>query len=139
MKRLVCLALLSAHCGEPLAANLSAVVHIDGLLKDEVAALALYVMGPERDDEVLLTCPTLLRGELTPGDDRVDLLAEARVSFSEPEGRSTVIEHVAAGANRLVYVEALAAGELVLGHGCTEGIEVNEGATTEVTVDVFRK
>ncbi|MBI3178586.1 MAG: hypothetical protein HYZ27_02935 [Deltaproteobacteria bacterium] len=139
MRRALWLWLFTAHCGDSLPASVSALVRIDGLLKDEVAALDLYAMGPERDDEVLLTCPSLLRGDMAPLDDRVDLLAQTHVVFSEPEGRSVVIENVATGIDRLVYVEARDAGDVVLGHGCAEGIEVKAGATVEVTVDVFRK
>ncbi len=129
------LVVLGAACGGP-ALVVHTAVRLDAQLAGEVTSLNVYAFGPERKDGVMLTCPTLMLGDVAPTDKRLDLLDSAVVAVSG--GATVTLDEVAAGPNRLVYVEGKNAGGVVIANGCTEYIKVEEGASSEVEVDVYR-
>lgn len=126
-----------AACGDGAVIELSATVHADALLKDEVKHLTLFAFGPQLSDGKFLPCSILIERVIRPLDPRLEQLARTDVDFSDPATRRVTLDGVTAGSNRVVYVEATASG-VALANGCTDGVTVDAGQITTVDVMLYR-
>jgi hypothetical protein len=138
MRRLLLLlGLTLAACGDPAALELSATVHADALLKDEVKHLTLFAFGPQLADGKFLPCSILIERVLRPLDPSLEQLARTDVDFSDPATRKVTLDGVTPGPNRVVYVEA-SSGGVAVANGCTDGVTVDSGQITTVDVMLYR-
>lgn len=136
MKAWLSLLVLACGCGEAAPPAFFVTATMQGILRDEVTSMAVYVYGPDRSDDVVLTCATLQLYDLQPDDKVLEVLAKMQVAFT-PTTNSITLDEVASGDGRLVFVEARDASGL-LANGCTSKLRVSEGKTTAVRVDVYR-
>ncbi|MEE8410632.1 MAG: hypothetical protein V3T05_13600 [Myxococcota bacterium] len=137
MRRALTLAVLLSACGGPEPAFVAAHVRIDALLRDDVTALNVFALHPNRSDNFMLTCSTLLPRVIDPEDTRVNILARDDPALTDPADRQATLTNVEAGKNRIVYVAALNVGRELVGNGCKEWITVEEGKTVDVEVVVL--
>ena len=150
MRRIIysafCLAFL-VSCGEDTfdLSDVEASIRVHGLLKDEVYSVAVFVYGPWRSDNKMVTCPNLVQKALPPDDARLERLAYNKVSMESLELRSQVsLPRIPAGEGKVVYVEAYGSstedvrGGEVIGNGCRAFVKVAEGGTTSVDIAVYR-
>jgi len=133
------LALLASACGadDSPPAVLGASVHMDALLAADTRTLSVFVFGPKRTDQKLLTCNNLQLMVLTSTDPRLEQLARVDIAFTDPAGREARLERVAAGTGRVVFAEALGVNDTYLANGCVEGVSVGSGATVNVAVMMY--
>ena len=138
VRRLVLGALIGlVACGDEPRASLDASVRVEGLVAADVSAMTLYVLGPRRRDDIILTCSNLLDAVVRPGDSKVVRLAHRVVDFTDSTQRKFTLGGIEAQDDVIVFVEATGVGNLVVGRGCEDGIKVSSDATTKVVVTVL--
>ncbi len=127
---------LVAACGAP-APELDLALRMDAALHDRVTALSLYVFGPKRSDDILVTCQSLMTDDVLAADPRLEVLASTRVTDFQ-DGSVIAVDGVASGPGRIVFVEVFDATETRIGAGCKESVEVPEGDSVDVEVTVYQ-
>ncbi len=132
-------ALLLGACGEAPQLGLVTSIRVEGLMRDEVSTINIYVCGPKRSDGIFLPCSSLMIEQIEPTDERVELLAQKHIGLADSPDLSHVTLSVAPGAGRVVYVEANGNNDLIVANDCKEGVTVDEGKSTPVEDIVLRR
>lgn len=137
MRRFGLLLVFLYGCGDSAPeVALQANVTVRGLSQTEVVSLEALVLGPRLSDDTILTCISLLDSTVDPRGGSVETLATAVANVSQGQAVTFTIGAVEEGADRLLYIEALGLGQVLVGRGCAQAIAVQGGETTVVNIEL---
>lgn len=140
MTRACCAILICglAACGDDDARlGLTAQVRVGGLTKAEVSSLEGFVFEPRLgNDTTILTCLSLVAGDVDPRGDEVVTLGGALASVDQNEEVELRFSAIPAGDDRVIYIEAYSPSAVLNGRGCAEGVSIPGGEPTRVDIVV---
>ncbi|MEO1174072.1 MAG: hypothetical protein AAFX94_18795 [Myxococcota bacterium] len=134
MKSRVFWLLFLVGCGGAPAVELQANVSVQGLMQSEVSTLDAIVLGPRLNDDTILTCLSLLSGQVNPRGGSVESLASAVTNVTQGQAVELVLGPIEEGEDRLLFIEALGVSQQVVGRGCAQSINIEADATTVVDI-----
>lgn len=112
-----------------------AMVRLASEIQDNTRTIGVYVFAPRDNDNIIVTCTSLLTGN--PADERYNILASADFTYPGDDPDSVTIGDVKSKDPVLVYINARDSRDAVIGEGCIEDVEIEDGATVDAAVTVY--
>ncbi len=117
--------------------GIAANVRVSGLTKAEVSSLEGFVFEPRlSNDNTILTCLSLVAGDIDPRGDEVVTLGGALASVDQNEDVELRFSAIPSGDDRVIYIEAFDPSAALNGRGCAEAVSIPGGEPTRVDVVV---
>lgn len=141
MKRFLLLSAIAftAACGDEASTDepgqSQSMVQIQSTIQPNTRSVTVTVFAPRDNDNIIVTCTSLLTGN--PLDARYEVLATADFDYPGDDPDAVTITNVSSKDPVLVYVSARDSRGAVIGEGCADGVELNNGGTSNVSITVF--
>lgn len=110
-------------------------IRLQTSIQPNTREIGVYVFARRDRSNIIVTCTSLLTGN--PLDERYNVLQSGTFPYPGDNPDSVTLANITTEDPVIIYVEARDARDNVIGEGCAENVEIEDGGTRNVNVTVY--